>query len=314
MGGAGVARGDRLDVDLRFHVQRDQLDAQGHGPLARLAVLAGRPRARAPRHHHRASVAHFPVRDRDRAGGLVVDPSGDRRGSDRGRRRVRAALVPGGAAAAAAGGRRGGAVRRGVHSDRPGRRVHPHRRRAGQHDARAAHARVPTRNLGRRLRTGCGDRGVPAPLPDRGRHRDAPPSPPHGSGRGAMKRVALYAAALGFVVFAGFPFYWMLVTSFKQNRDLYVGASDLSHIPWIFNDPPTLEHVKLLLGQTDFPRWVLNTLLVVGAVVLCTVAVAVSAGGRPGPPPGPRGGGDGRGGFFRSPPPPPAPLCAALAP
>ena len=93
-----------------------------------------------------------------------------------------------------------------------------------------------------------------------------------------MKRVALYAAALGFVVFAGFPFYWMLVTSFKQNRDLYVGASDLSHIPWIFNDPPTLEHVKLLLGQTDFPRWVLNTLVVVVAVAVITVAVAVPAG------------------------------------
>jgi len=80
------------------------------------------------------------------------------------------------------------------------------------------------------------------------------------------------------VVFAGFPFYWMLVTTFKQNRDLYVGASDLSHIPWIFNDPPTLEHVKLLFGQTDFPRWVLNTLLVVAAVVVITVAVAVPAG------------------------------------
>ncbi len=89
-----------------------------------------------------------------------------------------------------------------------------------------------------------------------------------------MKRVALYAAALGFVVFAGFPFYWMLITAFKQNRDLYVGASD----PWIFNDPPTLEHVKLLFGQTDFPRWVLNTLLVVAAVVVITVAVAVPAG------------------------------------
>ena len=48
-----------------------------------------------------------------------------------------------------------------------------------------------------------------------------------------MKRVALYAAALGFVVFAGFPFYWMLITSFKQNRDLYVGASVTSHIPWL---------------------------------------------------------------------------------
>src|SRR3989442_5232630 len=93
-----------------------------------------------------------------------------------------------------------------------------------------------------------------------------------------VKRVALYTAALGFVVFAGFPFYWMLVTSFKQNRDLYVGASDLSHIPWIFNDPPTLDHVKLLLGQTDFPRWVLNTLVVMVAVVVITVAVAVPAG------------------------------------
>ncbi len=86
-------------------------------------------------------------------------------------------------------------------------------------------------------------------------------------GRGAAKRVALYAAALGFTVFAGFPFYWMLITTFKQNRDLYVGASDLSHVPWIFNDPPTLDHVRLLFGQTEFPRWVLNTLLVVVAVV-----------------------------------------------
>jgi multiple sugar transport system permease protein len=79
-------------------------------------------------------------------------------------------------------------------------------------------------------------------------------------------------------VFAGFPFYWMLITAFKQNRDLYVGATDLRHIPWIFNDPPTLDHVKLLFGQTDFPRWVLNTLVVVVAVVVITVAVAVPAG------------------------------------
>ncbi|OLC05219.1 MAG: sugar ABC transporter permease [Gemmatimonadetes bacterium 13_1_40CM_4_69_8] len=93
-----------------------------------------------------------------------------------------------------------------------------------------------------------------------------------------MKRLALYAGALGFTVFAGFPFYWMLITAFKQNRDLYVGAADLHHIPWIFNDPPTLEHVRLLLGQTEFPSWVLNTLLVVAAVVVITVAVAVPAG------------------------------------
>jgi len=96
--------------------------------------------------------------------------------------------------------------------------------------------------------------------------------------RRALNRAALYAAALGFMIFAGFPFYWMVVTALKQNRDLYVGASDLRHVPWIFNDPPTLEHVRLLLTQTDFPRWVLNTLVVVVAAVLITVAVAVPAG------------------------------------
>jgi len=93
-----------------------------------------------------------------------------------------------------------------------------------------------------------------------------------------VKRVALYAAAAGFMAFAGFPFYWMLLTAFKQNRDLYVGAFDTRHVPWIFNDPPTLEHVRLLFGQTEFPRWVLNTLVVVVAVVAITVAVAVPAG------------------------------------
>jgi len=93
-----------------------------------------------------------------------------------------------------------------------------------------------------------------------------------------VKRVALYAAALGFIAFAGFPFYWMAITAFKQNRDLYVGAYDTRHVPWIFNEPPTLEHVRLLFGQTDFLRWTLNTLIVVVAVAVITVAVAVPAG------------------------------------
>ena len=93
-----------------------------------------------------------------------------------------------------------------------------------------------------------------------------------------IKRAALYAAALGFTAFAGFPFYWMLITAFKQNRDLYVGASVVEHVPWIFNDPPTLDHVRVLLYQTAFPRWVLNTLVVVAAVAVITVAVAVPAG------------------------------------
>src|SRR5438445_4409432 len=286
MGRAGVARRDCVDVDLRFDVQRDQLDAQGRRPAARLAVLARGARPRARRDHHRTGVAHPAVRHRDRARRPVFDPAGDRRGGHRGWRRLLAAAVPGGVAAAPARRRSGGAVRCGLHRDGFGRGVHPHGRRAGQHDARAPHPRIPARHPGRRSRTGGGDRGLPASLPRRGRRDDAAVGPPRGGGRAmtrrdvrrALKRTGLYAAALGFMLFAGFPFYWMLITAFKQNRDLYVGASDLSHVPWIFNDPPTLEHVRLLFGQTDFPRWGLNTLVVVVAVVAITVAVAVPAG------------------------------------
>jgi len=93
-----------------------------------------------------------------------------------------------------------------------------------------------------------------------------------------VKRVALYGAALLFTVFAIFPFYWMLLTSFKTNRDLYVGATDLGHIPWIFNEMPTLQHVRLLFFGTPYLTWVRNTLLVGAAVVAITLVFAVPAG------------------------------------
>jgi len=92
------------------------------------------------------------------------------------------------------------------------------------------------------------------------------------------RRVGVYVAALGFVTFAAFPFYWMALTTFKQNKDLYVSATNLKHVPWIFNAAPTLAHLKLLFTQTAYPQWLLNTLLVVVAVVLITVVVAVPAG------------------------------------
>ena len=72
---------------------------------------------------------------------------------------------------------------------------------------------------------------------------------------------------LGFTAFAVFPFYWMAVTAFKQNADLYVGASNTAHNPFIFNRPPTLEHLHILFGTTLYPTWLFNTLWVGGLVV-----------------------------------------------
>src|SRR5215467_503414 len=58
--------------------------------------------------------------------------------------------------------------------------------------------------------------------------------------RGPMQRalgtLGHRAIILGFTAFAVFPFYWMVITAFKRNSDLYVGASNTAHNPFIFNE------------------------------------------------------------------------------
>jgi len=86
------------------------------------------------------------------------------------------------------------------------------------------------------------------------------------------------ATIVAFVAFAVFPFYWMVITTFKQNADLYVGATNVKHNPFIFNRPPTMEHLATLFGQTLYPTWLFNTLFVGVLVVLVTLVLAVPAG------------------------------------
>ena len=86
------------------------------------------------------------------------------------------------------------------------------------------------------------------------------------------------AVILFFVVFAVFPFYWMVITTFKQNADLYVGAANVKHNPFIFNRPPVLDHLKTLFWQTLYPTWLFNTLWVGAVVVVVTLLLAVPAG------------------------------------
>jgi multiple sugar transport system permease protein len=85
------------------------------------------------------------------------------------------------------------------------------------------------------------------------------------------------ALILAFTAFAVFPFYWMVITSFKQNSDLYVGATDTAHNPFVFNEAPTLDHLRTLFGQTLYVTWLFNTLLVGVLVVVITLLLAVPA-------------------------------------
>jgi multiple sugar transport system permease protein len=90
----------------------------------------------------------------------------------------------------------------------------------------------------------------------------------------ALRETPFAAAVALYVVLAAFPFYWMLITAFKANSDLY----DLANTPFWFNEPPTLDHVRYLFEQTQFARWLLNSLIIGVVVVAITLAVALPAG------------------------------------
>jgi multiple sugar transport system permease protein len=85
--------------------------------------------------------------------------------------------------------------------------------------------------------------------------------------------VARWVVVIVFSVLLAFPFYWMLITTFKKTADLYT----LENNPFIFNLPPTLEHLRLLFGQTAYLRWVANTALVGVIVVAITLILALPA-------------------------------------
>src|SRR5579864_7564165 len=78
---------------------------------------------------------------------------------------------------------------------------------------------------------------------------------------------------LTITVLLSFPFYWMVIATFKRNIDLY----GMENNPFIFNLPPTLDNLKLLFNETRFLVWMKNTVEVGGIVVAITLLLAVPA-------------------------------------
>ena len=99
------------------------------------------------------------------------------------------------------------------------------------------------------------------------------------------ERLTTYAVVVPFAIFLAFPFYFALVTTFKTNLDL----ANIEHSPYLYNDLEghfhwdfwnyaTTEHVRFLFEDTNYPKWLLNTLLVGAAVVAITLLLAMPAG------------------------------------
>ncbi|HTT21812.1 MAG TPA: carbohydrate ABC transporter permease [Candidatus Sulfotelmatobacter sp.] len=96
---------------------------------------------------------------------------------------------------------------------------------------------------------------------------------PGGDGRKFGTEALRYGLLAVFTTLLAFPFYWMFIATFKQNIDLY----NTDNNPFIFNLPPTLDHLKLLFQETRYVRWLGNTALVGVLVVFITLAFSLPA-------------------------------------
>ena len=89
-----------------------------------------------------------------------------------------------------------------------------------------------------------------------------------------LSRGGHFVILAAFVTFCAFPFYWMLITTFKDTHDLISTTGN----PFLFNNPPTLENLRVLFVDTQFGRWLINTVVVGLSVVAITLVLAVPAG------------------------------------
>jgi len=92
--------------------------------------------------------------------------------------------------------------------------------------------------------------------------------------KAVRRNLWIYAGLTPFVIITVFPIYWMVITAFKQDPDLY----RMDHIPFWFNMAPTLKHFQTLFYQTNYGAWIVNTMVIAAWVAVITLLTAVPAG------------------------------------
>jgi multiple sugar transport system permease protein len=84
--------------------------------------------------------------------------------------------------------------------------------------------------------------------------------------------VTVYLPLLCFLFVLLFPFYWMGMTSFKDNEEL---VSKAANPFWISH--PTFAHFEKLLFHTEYPQWMWNTIFVSVVSTFTSLAASVFA-------------------------------------
>jgi len=65
----------------------------------------------------------------------------------------------------------------------------------------------------------------------------------------------------------------MILTAFKTDQELY----DLAAVPFLIRDGISLDNFSYIFFETQFPRWILNTLLVAVVATSCSFVISVLA-------------------------------------
>jgi multiple sugar transport system permease protein len=86
--------------------------------------------------------------------------------------------------------------------------------------------------------------------------------------------VTLYLPLFVILIVLLFPFYWMVLTSIKPDEQLI----DMEKFNPFWVVHPTFKHISKLLFETQYPRWLWNTMYVaVGATALSIFASVLAA-------------------------------------
>jgi multiple sugar transport system permease protein len=80
-----------------------------------------------------------------------------------------------------------------------------------------------------------------------------------------------------FVFVLLFPFYWMIITTFRPDGELYKPWNAIGYQPFWTNNP-TLEHIQYLFEETSFARWMFNTMFIALVSTIISLFCGVLAG------------------------------------
>ena len=85
----------------------------------------------------------------------------------------------------------------------------------------------------------------------------------------ARRMVTVYLPLACFTIILLFPFYWMTITAIKPDSEMY----DYKKYSPFWVHSPTLENIRKLLFDTQYPRWLMITM----GVAVCATILSVGA-------------------------------------